>query len=460
MQVITKGANAPVSVPRVRVAISWGQSAGTPDVDASALLLTESGKVRGDSDFVFYNQPEHSSHAVRHAGKNPGEDTIEVDLTAVESDIERIAIVASTDGGMFGQVGGLILSLIDADGAELVRFCTTGDTETAFVAGELYRRAGQWKFRAIGQGYANGLAGLATDFGISVDDEPDTEAATPQQHSLIKGADKLPVPMRERLSLRKEQVAISLQKSGAPAAVVARVIIAIDASGSMKKLYDEGTVAAAVERVSAIAAALDDDATMQAWIFADNPGRLPDLQVGNLPTWLPLHIRRCELENKSHQVVTVLRPGQLDMNTIGSGDQEYKVVNEIRRFVFENPLDVPTLVLFFSDGDVWKNDPLEAELRAAETQPIFWQFIGLGTGDFGILHRFDTMPGRRIDNVGFFSVDDIDAMADQQLYDLVLQEFPKWIEAARSVGVRNDEFGATPPSQPPPARRGLFGRRS
>ncbi|ARF54225.1 TerD family protein [Streptomyces gilvosporeus] len=172
-----KGSNVPVPVPAVRVEVGWQSPAGTPDVDASALLLT-SGKVRTDADFVFYNQPAHASGAVLHEGKRPSggrmTDGLGIDLAAVEGAVDTVVLVASADGGPFGRVPGLHIRVLDAaSGAELARFDSQdATTETAFVLGEFYRRQGAWKFRAVGQGYATGLAGLATDFGISVDEEP------------------------------------------------------------------------------------------------------------------------------------------------------------------------------------------------------------------------------------------------------------------------------------------------
>jgi tellurite resistance protein TerA len=144
-------------------------------VDASALLLVD-GKVRSDGDFVFYNQPTHSSGAVRHEGKgNAGErvtDTLLVDLARVEPAVDRIVLAASADGGTFGQVPDLYIEVKDAvQNTAVARFDSTGATvETAFVLGEFYRRQGVWKFRAVGQGYDSGLEGLATDFGITVDE--------------------------------------------------------------------------------------------------------------------------------------------------------------------------------------------------------------------------------------------------------------------------------------------------
>ncbi|MFJ6442656.1 TerD family protein [Streptomyces sp. NPDC091649] len=178
-----KGSNVPVPAGAVRVELGWDVAPGAPDVDASALLLV-AGKVRGDADFVFYNQPAHASGAVRHEGKRTAPDrvtdTLLVDFGKTEPAIERIVVAASADGGSFGRVSGLHVRITDAaDGAELARFDSTDATvETAFILGELYLRQGAWKFRAVGQGYSTGLEGLATDFGISVD-EPRQAAPEP-----------------------------------------------------------------------------------------------------------------------------------------------------------------------------------------------------------------------------------------------------------------------------------------
>ncbi|HLS78683.1 MAG TPA: TerD family protein, partial [Nocardia sp.] len=190
-----KGANVAVPMSAVRIELGWQSGPGVPDADASALLLA-GGKVRSDNDFVFYNQPAHPSGAVRHEGKQQGPtvlDVLSVQLSSVEPQIETIVIAASADGGTFGQVPGLYVRVLDAaSGAEVARFDSTGaTTETAFVLGELYRRQGAWKFRAVGQGYDSGLAGLATDFGISVD-EPATPQPAPSQPATSQPAPSQP----------------------------------------------------------------------------------------------------------------------------------------------------------------------------------------------------------------------------------------------------------------------------
>ncbi|WP_345582822.1 TerD family protein [Streptomyces prasinosporus] len=178
-----KGSNTPVPATALRVELGWRAGPGVPDADASALLLV-GGKVRSDDDFVFYNQPAHSSGAVRHEGKrNTGDrvtDTLLVDLARVEPGIETVIVAASSDGGAFGRVPDLYIEVKDAaNGAVAARFDSAGATsETAFVLGEFYRRQGAWKFRAVGQGYSSGLEGLATDYGITVD-EPQHTAPVP-----------------------------------------------------------------------------------------------------------------------------------------------------------------------------------------------------------------------------------------------------------------------------------------
>ncbi|MGW0942751.1 VWA domain-containing protein [Streptomyces sp. NPDC002623] len=469
---MSKGANLPVDAPDVRVELSWAEGVGAPDIDVSALLLTSDGRVRDDGDFVFYNQPLHTSGAVRHVGKRRDSgvmtDSVHVDLRSLEAAITRVVLCASADGGTFGQVTGLTLRLFGTGGrSEVARFEMQADTETAFIGGELYLREGRWKFRAVGQGYASGLAGVATDFGITVDEDqteasapptppapqnppsppsppvsprptrPDSGVMTPAPGPrLTKGEERLPVDMRKRLSLRKEQVAISLSKRGA-AGITARIVLVLDASGSMAFLYSRGVVADVVERMAAVAAQLDDDGEMQAWTFASESARLPDLRLGELPEWLRLHVRVGEISlfRRNRKPRKGMEPGQVDMRAVGIQNEEQKAIAQVRSYVRENPATAPTLVLFFSDGGVYRDAAIERELRAAVEEPIFWQFVGLGRSNYGVLERFDTLPGRRVDNVGFFAVDDISTVPDQELYDRLLSEFPSWITAAGRAGI-------------------------
>lgn len=184
-----KGANATLTdlsddVGSVIVSLGWGSPTGEGDADVSVLLLNTSGKVRSDEDFYFYNHPVAADGSVQLLGKTPtadgSEDRISFDLAAVPSDIDRIVITASRyDGARFGELENVGITLADAAGESLLRFAVDdAGSVTAVIFGELYRRAEGWKFRAVGQGYESGLAGLATDFGVDIEDDAASKADT------------------------------------------------------------------------------------------------------------------------------------------------------------------------------------------------------------------------------------------------------------------------------------------
>ncbi|MGC0423015.1 TerD family protein [Embleya sp. AB8] len=169
---LTKGANCPLAVAAVVVEVAY-----SAPVDVSALLLAESGKVRTDADFVFYNQPTGPGVQLRAGG--PGRPAaVHVNTGAVPADVRTIVVTLSLDESpgapaTFGGATPPTATVRDPAGEVLVTFTPHAlGRETALVLLELYRRGGMWKVRAVGQGYANGLAGIATDFGVTVDDAP------------------------------------------------------------------------------------------------------------------------------------------------------------------------------------------------------------------------------------------------------------------------------------------------
>ena len=171
---------------KVVVGLGWNANAfdtgGAFDLDASAFLLGDNGRVTNDEDFVFYHNLTHVSGAVKHSGDNrtgdgDGDDEqITIDLSGVPQNIVRIAITATIDdpkalGLNFGQVNDAYIRVFDANtNEELYRFDLTEDysIETAIVFGELYRHNGEWKFNAIGNGYQGGLAALCRSYGVNV----------------------------------------------------------------------------------------------------------------------------------------------------------------------------------------------------------------------------------------------------------------------------------------------------
>jgi len=484
---ISKGANTslPGGVGRVLVQLGWS---GGIDLDASALLLTASGKVRNDADFVFYNQPRSAEGSVTHQGKVGTRDSLQIDLAALPAEIETVAIAASTDGTAIGQATGLHLLVSDPGGAELVRFdITDASSETAFVFGELYRRQGAWKFRAVGQGWTSGLAGLATDYGISVDDEPAPAAAAaapspsmaPPSGAPMSSAPppagppvtSAPPPSAGAINMNKA-VRLDKQLAGQPPQMVnlvkkagislekkglsehrARVALCLDISGSMHQLYKSGKVQALCERVLGMAVQFDDDGACDVFTFGTGGYDEGPLDLRNYQGWVQQLLGRRQLEggtNYNHAMQAVRRHYFPD----GGGGQR----NSPR------PDKLPVYVMFVTDGQTTDQHGTKQQVEWSSYEPLFWQFMAIGqssrnvtasgappmkkkkggfgarlasmlTGDFQFLEELDDMPGRYIDNADFFSVADPADIGDDQLYDLMMNEYPGWLQQARSKGL-------------------------
>jgi tellurium resistance protein TerD len=187
---LSKGGNVNLSkeapnLNKIIVGLGWAERSTDGeafDLDANAFLLNIDGKVRSDSDFCFYNNKIVANGAIEHAGDNKtgagdGDDeTVKVELSKVPADVDRITFCVTIHEGEirkqnFGQVRNAYIRVVNADGnAEIARYDLSEDasTETAMIFGELYRNGADWKFRAVGQGFAGGLAPLAQSFGVNV----------------------------------------------------------------------------------------------------------------------------------------------------------------------------------------------------------------------------------------------------------------------------------------------------
>ncbi|MFF4955979.1 TerD family protein [Streptomyces sp. NPDC001222] len=235
---MTPGSNIPLGATRVTVDV-----AAPVRLDVSALLLTADGKVRSDDDFIFYNQPAGPGVTYRSGG-GTSPDSITVDTTGVPTGIEKIVVTASPDAaGQTFQGIEPTATIRNADDNTVLATFTPPQlgTETALVVVEVYARGGAWKARAVGQGYANGLAGIATDFGVTVEEPaappqpvagpvpaaqppvvppaaavvaPPAPAVPPAPPAPAPGAGKINLD-KGRVSLQKNQT-VSLVKAGRP----------------------------------------------------------------------------------------------------------------------------------------------------------------------------------------------------------------------------------------------------
>ncbi|MEI7774137.1 MAG: TerD family protein [Verrucomicrobiota bacterium] len=187
---LSKGGNVSLTrsapgLTNILIGLGWDARATDGagfDLDASGFLLTADGKVRSDADFIFFNQPASADGSVKHLGDNTtgegeGDDEqMTVDLTKVPADVDKIAISvtiheAEVRKQSFGMVSQAFVRVVNAaDNAEIVRYDLSEDfsIETALVFGEIYRNSGEWKFRAVGQGFQGGLGAMAKNYGVKI----------------------------------------------------------------------------------------------------------------------------------------------------------------------------------------------------------------------------------------------------------------------------------------------------
>ncbi|MEP9394249.1 VWA domain-containing protein [Gordonia sp. VNQ95] len=426
-----RGENTTVSSPSLTIAVS-----GAP-VDIVAFLLATDRRVRTDADFVFFNNPRSPEGGVILTGPS----TLAIDLAALPPEVDRIAIGLSIDAP--ATLGASSITTTITDGADTISAPAQGLTvERAAVLVEVYRRGAGWKVRSESAGWEGGFAALVREHGVDVDDEPTaTPPAAPANPGvpaapairMVKGEEKLSLEKRQTLNLRKEQVHKVLLTKGA-AGATARVILVIDKTMSMRKLYKQRTVHRVVERMIPVATQLDSDGNLEAYLYGSGYAQLPDVTVADADRWMDTYVHLTGRHGPP------LGP-EIDYDRqIGGVNEELPIMNALLGDVTDRQ---PVLVLFFTDGGFHSKVPkIRSLIHDAARLPVFWQFIGLGRNRFGILTELDTLTGRVVDNAGFFAIDDVDRMSDAELYEQLLSEFPDWLREVVRLGIVDARYGA------------------
>jgi hypothetical protein len=430
---------------------------------------------------VFYNQPESPCAAVRQEADG----RFAFALDRLPATIVRLVIAASIEGAQtMGQSRSMTLTFADSTGSH-ARLATTAGAfaaERALMVAELYRKDGAWRCWASLQGFNGGLDALLTHFGGTLaEPEPaadptpasaaparistekkvaqkapqlaslaktafnglggllqrfggtPAEPAPPADPTPVPAADPTPVPaadptpapaapartsMEETVAQKAPQL-VSLAKT---AAVVlekrrlldtgARVVLVLDASASMNAQYKKGRVQEVVERIVPLAVHFDDDGALDCWAFADIWKELTQITLDNVAGYI-----------QRERV----------MNSLGTFNDETGVIRTLIEIYRNSKL--PVYVIFISDGGVEFSGMLGRYLIDSSGLPIFWQFVGIGGSNYGILEALDTLPDRVVDNANFFALDDLHSISEAELYERLLGEFPDWLVAARRAGV-------------------------
>ncbi|MFF5233848.1 VWA domain-containing protein [Dactylosporangium sp. NPDC000521] len=438
-----------------------------PEVDLVAFLLDETGRAPGDEAMVFYNQPggagarwvppQTVAGVTRHR--------LEVTPGGWSGTTVRVRIGLTVADGTFAAVPGLRASVHGPSGELYALDLGTPDVQDALIVGDVYRHRDAIKVRCVGDGFTDGLRGLVTDAGLTVDDEPAAPVgfapppapaasvgfAPPPPAAAAVGFAPPPAPPpaaaapvgfapppapspaapvgltkakqislakpasgASSVDLRKYAVAVSLVKSGLDGRTF-RVVLAIDCSGSTKKLFRTGVMQRSLERMVVIADLLDDNGEMEVWFFGDYPVRSAPVRVAGAHDYLDRQAA--------------------DKKRAEGGNFEPRVMKEILDWTAAEPSPHPTLVLFWSDGGVHAEKQITELLVRSSDRPVYWMFLGLGVADYGVLARLDNVRGGLVDNAGFIPIDDIDQFSDDDLYGQIFSFVSRWHTAAAAARI-------------------------
>ncbi|MBD1840671.1 VWA domain-containing protein [Coleofasciculus sp. FACHB-64] len=435
---------------KVSIGLGWqvSQHGQSYDVDASVFMLGADSKVPDERYFVFYNNLQSLDGSLKHSGDNRtgegnGDDeTIFVDLKKINPIIQEIVFVvtiheAHEKNQNFSQIKNAFIKIYNPETKRsLARYNLREafSQETALEFGRLYKKDGEWRFQAVGEGYNAGLQSFVDKY--IVETNPEEKKVEPKVEIPViaptQNAPSLPIDITKKanISLLKTKVDIVLTKKGI-ANVVARVALVLDISGSMLQQYTSGAVQAFLERIVPVASKLDDDGKLDVWFFGSTFKRTKSVDETNVDGYVQ---EEC---GEKKRTFLILKTSSL-MKELGFGNNEACVIQDvIKKYTQEMPSKLPTFIVFISDGGVTDEQGITKAVVDAAKYPIFWQFVGLAGSNYGILEKLDTMGGRIVDNADFFHVDDLGKITDEQLYERLLNEFPSWIKKARAKGILN-----------------------
>ncbi|MEH7332976.1 VWA domain-containing protein [Neobacillus drentensis] len=217
------------------------------------------------------------------------------------------------------------------------------------------------------------------------------------------------------ISLLKKKAGIVLEKKQLTN-VVARVGLVLDISGSMRGLYKNGTVQKVVERILAVASQFDDDGTLDVWVYDNEFSRLKSVTESDFVNYVEDNILNNDLIHKFVR-----------------NDEPPVMEDVIEKYTIESPFKEPAFIVFINDGGCKRT--IKKPVVESSNKLIFWQFVGVGDSNFEVLEKLDSMEGRFVDNANFFHIKDIERTTDEELYNQLLNEFPSWLEEAKTKGI-------------------------
>ncbi|MFN6563578.1 MAG: TerD family protein [Nostoc sp. ChiSLP01] len=458
---LTKGGRFNLSqeapnLKKVAIGLGWqvNQAGQAYDIDASVFMLGADGKILDEKYFVFYNNLQSLDGSLKHSGDNRtgegnGDDeTIYVDLAKVNPAIQEIVFVVTIHQGQeknqnFSQIKNAFIKIYNQESKNsLARYNLREafSQETALEFGRLYKKDNQWRFQAVGEGYSSGLQSFVDKYIVETKQEEKKEDEKEKYKTQAKIAlDKKLEQQAPHIFNLAKTADISLQKVNLTNHQ-AKVALCLDISGSMGSLYSSGKIQRFAEKILALGCRFDDNASIDIFLFGAKAHHAGEMTLENFQSFIQNILKQYPLEGGTYY-------GQ--------------AINMIRNFYFpsfkkssqNNPasLNKPVYVMFVTDGATSDESQTQQYLKESSYEPIFWQFMAIGksrkdvkskgilgwffqaiTSDFSFLERLDEISDRYLDNSDFFSLEDPENIADGELYDLLMTEYPNWVRLAKT----------------------------
>ncbi|MEE4749241.1 VWA domain-containing protein [Pseudomonas alliivorans] len=384
-------------------------------IDYVCFGVDANGKLSDDRYMIFFNQPASPCNSVKQV--NGGD--FQLALSNLPASIDRLVFTASIDGaGAMSDIQASQFS-IRKNGIEVARCEFSGATfaaEKAIMVADIYRKNGEWRIASNLQGYNAGLDALVVHFGGEVAEAPAPVPAAPVAPAKISLEKKIAAAAPQLVSLAKK-AQVSLEKANLTN-TRARVGLVLDASGSMNPQYTRGHVQEVVDRLIPLAVHFDDDGALDCWAFGAKPQQLSAVTLTNVKDFIKTD-----------------HGGWKNWELGARVNDEPKAMRKVVDYYKQSGDRTPIYILFISDGGVHQDREISKLMVEAARLPIFWQFVGLGGRGYGILEKLDDMDGRVVDNCNFFALDRLDEVPEEKLYDLLMEEFPDWLKAAKAAGI-------------------------
>lgn len=393
-------------------------------LDIASFGLDSAYKLSDERYMTFFNQPETPCSAVKLQENHQNSALFFVDLSKLPNQIQHIVLTAAIDGSsVMSQLKSISIQILNLQKQVVAEFKLDGgvfNQEKATMLVEVYKKDSVWRLAAVAQGFNEGLAALVRHFGGEVDES----SSAPQQNAMSKLDLKKKVSLEKAIKtgdasiidLTKKSI-IQLEKRNL-LGVTARVALVLDASGSMNWQYKNGDVQKVVNRLMPLAINFDDDGDFECWAFAEKTTQLDSVTLTNVKDFI-----------KNTQ-------NGWERWRVGSRwNEEIPAIQAVIKYFSQFKDNIPTYVLFISDGGVGSVREMKQILTEAAKLPIFWQFVGIGGRNYGALEKLDEMPGRVVDNCNFFAIESIESISDENLYSSLLGEFPDWLKEAKRLNI-------------------------